>query len=182
MAREDIVQDNRRETQIAQIVGLKPSEKRAGRDATDLYGNSFELKSATKRTITTARDVGVQTIAKWRKNYWVVATGLIKAGKFKIDSIYVAHPDDLEPWFAPLEKLLRAEARVCFNVLKAAAKAGACKLDIEFVRQKCERGITRNNPHIPLKLFQDHCFKLDHTNSKAAQKQLAEFVRNHPLN
>ncbi|MCX7401841.1 MAG: hypothetical protein NTY87_01755 [Planctomycetia bacterium] len=182
MAREDIVQDNRRETQIARIVGLKPSEKRAGRDATDLHSNSFELKSATKKGVTTARDVGVQTIAKWRKTYWVVATGLIKAGKFKIDSIYVAHPDDLEPWFAQLEKTLLEEERVCDKVLKAAAKAGAAKDDILFVRKKCERGITRNNPKIPLRRFQDHCFKLDHTNSKAAQKQLAEFVRNHPLN
>lgn len=181
MAREDIVQDNRRETQIAGIVGLKPSEKRAGRDATDLYGNSFELKSATKKSITTARDVGVHTIAKWRKTYWVVATGRNKADKFEIDSIYVAHPNDLERWFAPLEKLLRAEARVCFNVLKAAAKAGACKLDIEFVRQKCERGITRNNPHIPLGLFQNHCLKLDHINQIAAKQQLAEFVRRRPL-
>jgi len=181
MPREDIVQDNRSETQIARHVGLTASEKRAGSDATDSHGNSFELKSATKTGVTTARDVGVHTIAKWRKTYWVVATGSKRAGEFEISSIYVAHPQDLEPWFDKLENLLLAEERVCVRVLKAAAKAGAAKDDIAFVLRKCERGITRNNPKIPLRLFQEHCLKLNHTNRIAAKKQLAEFVRNRPL-
>ena len=182
MPREDIVQDNRRETQIAQHVGLTASEKRAGCDATDSQGNSFELKSATNKGVTTARDVGVSTIAKWRKTYWIVATGSKRADEFDISSIFIAHPHDLEPWFDKLEKLLRAEESVCFNVLKAAAKAGADKDEIAFVLRKCERGITRNNPKIPLRIFQEHCLKLDHTNRTKAKRQLAKFVKNRPLN
>jgi hypothetical protein len=49
------------------------------------------------------------------------------------------------------------------------------------VRQKCQRGITRNNPKIPLQLFRENGLQLDHQNAAKAREQLAGFVRRHPL-
>ena len=75
MARAEMFQDNRRETQIATLLGLVASERRAGEDAVDSSGNAYELKSASNSQVTTGRDVGIHTIEKWRHTFWVVAAG-----------------------------------------------------------------------------------------------------------
>jgi hypothetical protein len=87
----------------------------------------------------------------------------------------------LEPWFGSLEAVLKEEERRYMRVLRAAKKGGANAEDIEFVKQKCKRGITRNNPKIPLQLFRERGLALDHQNAAAARRQLAQFVQAHPL-
>jgi hypothetical protein len=182
MAREEMFQDNKRETQIANFLGLTPSELRAGEDALDSHRNPFELKSASKNRVTTGRDVGVHTIAKWRQLYWIVACGKQdKQGILHLSALFVAHPAGLESWFSSWEAILKDEERRFTRVLRSAKRAGASDEDIEFVRKKCERGITRNNPTIPLLLFQENGLQLDHQNAAAAQEQLARFVRRHRL-
>lgn len=182
MPRGQMFQDNRRESHIAAHLALIASEQRAGADATDSSGNPFELKSVSNTQVTTARDVGVHTIEKWRETYWVVGSGTQdEDGRLILSELYVAHPDDLESWFGRLEGILRAEEQKCERVLQAALKAKANASDIEFVRQKCQRGITRNNPKIPLQLFRDHGQRLNHKNSASARKELAEFVEDRPL-
>lgn len=182
MARAEMFQDNQRESQIAAFLGLTPSEQRAGEDATDSAGNAFELKSVSNSQVTTGRDVGVHTIEKWRKVYWVVAVGTQDENKrLQVTALFVAHPKQLEAWFGILEALLKEEERRYMRVLRAAKKGGANQQDIEFVQQKCERGITRNNPKIPLQLFRENGLALDHQNATAARRQLAQFVQRHPL-
>jgi hypothetical protein len=182
MARAEMFQDNQRESQIAAFLGLTPSEHRAGQDATDSAGNAFELKSVSNSQVTTGRDVGVHTINKWRKVYWVVAVGTQDQNKkLQVTALFVAHPKQLESWFGSLEALLKGEERRYTQVLRAAKRGGAIEQDIEFVRQKCERGITRNNPKIPLQLFREYGLAFDHQNATAARRQLAQFVQQHPL-
>jgi hypothetical protein len=91
-----VVQDNLRENQIASHCGLVPTTNRSGPDAFDQNGNPFELKSGTKSGITTARDVGLHTIKEWRSKYWIIALGKNYATGFEMDSLYIAHPKDLE--------------------------------------------------------------------------------------
>lgn len=182
MTREEMFQDNKRETQIAKFLGLTPSERRAGKDAEDTLGNQFELKSASKTQVTTGRDVGVHTIAKWRQTYWIVACGKQdKRGILHLSALFVAHPVGLESWFSRWEAVLKDEKRRFTRVLRSAKRAGASDADIEFVRKKCQRGITRNNPKIPLQLFRENGLRLDHQNAAAAREQLARFVRRHRL-
>jgi hypothetical protein len=182
MARAEMFQDNKRETQIANFLGLTPSELRAGEDAIDSHGHPFELKSASKTQVTTGRDVGVHTIAKWRQTYWVVACGKQdKRGVLHLSALFVAHPTGLESWFSKWETVLKDEERRFTRVLRSAKRAGASDEDIEFVRKKCERGITRNNPKIPLKIFRDNGLQLDHQNAAKAREQLSRFVRRHRL-
>lgn len=181
MARAEMFQDNRRETQIATFLGLVASERRAGEDAVDSSGNPYELKSASNSQVTTGRDVGVHTIEKWRQTFWVVAAGRQDERGLQFSALFVAHPNGLEPWFSRLESLLKSEERRFKRVLRAAKRAGATDEDIEFVRQKCQRGITRNNPKIPLQLFRENGLQLDHQNAAKAQEQLARFVRRYRL-
>lgn len=182
MPRDTIIQDNARETKIAQHLGITPSQKRAGDDALDQAGNPYELKSATKDSVTTARDVSVHTIRDWRKQYWVVAQGSkTPAGDFVFSAIWVIHPADLEPWFSKWEKILEAEGRRCKRVLQAAKNAGADAADIDFVEYVCQRGVTRNNPKIPIKLIEAAGTSLDPVNAAAAARQLKAFVKKRPL-
>lgn len=181
MARAEMFQDNRRESQIAAFLGLHASERRAGEDATDSGGNAFELKSASNNQVTTGRDVGVHTINKWREVFWVVAVGTQDEKGLQMTALFVAHPKHLEPWFGKLEALLKDEERRYTRVLKAAKKGGAVLEDIDFVKQKCQRGITRNNPKIPLQLFRDRGLALNHQSPREARIQLARFVKKHPL-
>lgn len=183
MPRDTIIQDNARETKIAEHIGITPSQQRAGDDALDAAGNPYELKSATKDSVTTARDVSVHTIRGWRKQYWVVAQGSKNptSGDFEFTAIWVIHPRDLEVWFSKWEKILRAEERRCNRVLRAARAAGAAADDVAFVAYVCERGVTRNNPKIPIKLIKSAGTPLDPNNPATAARQLRAFAKSNPL-
>ena len=67
------VQDDRREVEVRDRIGLRGGETRSGVDAyfdfSDegrRYAVPVELKSTTNRTVSTARDVGRAHIQKWR--------------------------------------------------------------------------------------------------------------------
>ncbi len=180
------VQDDVREQQIALHCGLTRTGKRAGADAFDENGNPYELKSATKSGITTGRDIGVHTIAVYRKEYWVIAEGTnyqAASGlkRFEIRSLYIAHPKDLESWFARIESRIKEELEICETVLAAAQESGVDARKIEFCRTKLIRGVTLNNPKIPMQLVKQNATSLDPNNPQIASEQLKQFVRNNPL-
>jgi hypothetical protein len=175
------VQDDARERQIADWCGLQASDDRAGIDARDDSGNPLELKSATKKDVTTARDVGLHTIDEWRRKYWIVAKGRNEESGFKIEFLYIAHPDDLEPRFRVLEERLADAWNHCQKVLAAARDAGVDAETVSKVQVFCERGVTRNNPKIPLRLFEQNATKLDCTKRAAARRQVAAFVKKRPI-
>jgi hypothetical protein len=175
------VQDDARERQIANYLGLCRTSGRAGPDAHDECGNPFELKSATKTGVTTARDVGPHTITEWRQKYWIVATGVNLESGFRCNAIYVAHPDDLEPRFRKIEQRLQGDWAHCESVLKVARDAHVSEESIKKVEYICSRGITLNNPKISLSLFVLNATQLDHSNPRSARLQLANFVRRRPL-
>tara|TARA_Y100000294_G_scaffold159874_1_gene163087 strand:- start:548 stop:766 length:219 start_codon:yes stop_codon:yes gene_type:complete len=55
------IQDAVREEMMMEMFDLKDSgEGRIGADAIDCDGRRFELKSGTKKSVTTARDVGLR--------------------------------------------------------------------------------------------------------------------------
>lgn len=177
MPEQRVVQDDIRERMIAAHCGLKHVGGRAGVDATDGVGNPFELKSGTKSGITTARDVGLHTIKEWRSKYWIIATGRNLAEGFRLDSLYIVHPDDLEPVFSKLAARLQADSERVAAVLDAAKAASLAKETVERVADICRRGITINNPKIPMDLVQRQATH----NPAKARRQVKAFVLDHPL-
>ena len=160
--------------------------KRAGADAFDENGNPYELKSATKSGITTGRDIGIHTIAVYRKEYWVIAEGTnyqTASGlkKFEIRSLYIAHPNDLESWFDKIESRIKEDLEICQTVLVAAQASGVDARKIEFCRGKLTRGVTLNNPKIPMQLVRENATSLDPNNPQVASEQVRQFARNNPL-
>jgi hypothetical protein len=150
-------------------------------DSFDKAGNRFEIKSSTKTSITTARDVGVHTLRHWRTEYWVIAVGENPKGMgFQMHRLYIAHPSHLEPFFSELESKLTATRDRCEDVLAAAEGGGADPQKVEEVRRILNRGITKNNPHIPKKLV-ERLTPLDAKDSRKARAQLRRFVRQNPI-
>jgi len=150
-------------------------------DACDTSGNPYELKSATRQGVTTARDVGLHTVAGWRRKYWIIAVGRNLASGFTMDALYIAHPDDLEPFFCKLEGRLEADWGTCNTVLEAARAAHVTAETIDRAREICRRGITVNNPKIPLALVEQNATRLDHRRASTARTQIRKFVRSRPL-
>ena len=180
------VQDDTRETQIALHCGLQRSEKRLGPDAFDNKQNPFELKSATKSGVTTGRDIGIHTIGAYRKVYWIIAEGSnyrTSSGTktFEIRSLYIAHPEDLESWFSKIESRIESELEKCEIVLAAAEASGVNAEIVRFCRDKLARGVTINNPKIPMQLIRQAATSLDPSNPQKARRQLRQFVRKRPL-
>ena len=180
------IQDDIREIQIALYCGLERSERRLGPDAFDDKQNPFELKSATKSGVTTGRDIGIHTIEAYRKVYWVIAEGSnyrtsSGAKTFEIRTLYIAHPEDLESWFSKIERRIISELEKCETVLAAAEASGVDADIIHFCRDKLARGVTINNPKIPMQLIRQNATSLDPSNSQKARRQIRQFVRKRPL-
>lgn len=73
------VQDDKRETEMRELVGLRPGEGRSGTDAYFDFvvggrrqAAPIELKSTTVGAVSTARDVGPERIEKWRSRVWLI--------------------------------------------------------------------------------------------------------------
>lgn len=181
MSPERIVQDDARERYIAALCGLRHDENRAGADAYDEKDNPFELKSATKRGVSTARDVGLHTITQWRQKYWIVAAGRNLDVGFEIEEAYVLHPDDFETWLGGLEERLRADGRKVEEVLAAARRCGASEDALTRVEYLGSRGVTVNNPHIPMKVIRENGTALPHAEPARIPAVIRDFVRRRPL-
>ena len=178
---EEIVQDSSREAFMAAYCGLNPSGKRSGTDVCDDAGNPFELKSATGESVSTARDVGLHTIKIWRSKYWIVSVGTNFRGSWMTRELYIAHPDDLEPWFSEIEAKLRRDAKAAEEILRIAKGGGASEEKLKRADYLFKRGSTINNPHIPMKLIRERATALKPNVPEAARKEVKAFIRRHPL-
>jgi hypothetical protein len=112
------VQDDERERELARLFNLvwDPSHERSGTDAfLDLAvdGNRYrievEVKSTTGDTVSTARDVGLEHIAKWRSKFFVIGYYTKDARRPELRHALCLSPADMEPWIASIEEKIRAD-------------------------------------------------------------------------
>lgn len=71
------VQDDRREKEMCELLGFREGKGRTDVDAYYDFENEgvsysapLELKSTTKKSVSTARDVGPSHLEKWRMRIW----------------------------------------------------------------------------------------------------------------
>ncbi len=178
---EEIVQDNSREAFMAAYCGLKGSGKRSGTDVCDEAGNVFELKSTSGEHVSTARDVGQHTLATWRGQYWIISVGKNFKGSWMTRELYIAHPDDLEPFFSEIEARLKRDAEAASEILKAAETVGVSPETIRRADYLLRRGATMNNPHIPMKLIRERATRITPNDPETARKEVQEFTARRPL-
>ena len=117
------VQDDSREQELCNIFNLvwDPDHSRGGEDAwfeATLRGKKIrvavEVKSTTTDSISTARDVGMEHIRKWREKIWVVGFYSTVASKSKprLVSTLCLTPDEMEPWIARLEGYIKPDFEI----------------------------------------------------------------------
>lgn len=113
---KEYVQDDARENVLRDLFGLKkpPESGRGGVDAIlvlpkphDKTAVEFELKSATAKGITTARDVGPQHIRKWRNKHWLI--GFFDRSGMQLQKCLYASPTQMEPWLSRKEAYIKLD-------------------------------------------------------------------------
>lgn len=106
------VQDDERERELVRMFNLDwdPAHQRAGVDAVldvDVDGQSYrfevEVKSSTGSTVSTARDVGMEHIQKWRRKLFVIGFYSKEARRPELQHCLCLTPVDMEPWIASIE-------------------------------------------------------------------------------
>jgi hypothetical protein len=113
------IQDDAREQELCNLFNLiwDPMHARAGTDAVlDVSVNGetlridFEVKSSTTRSISTARDVGMDHISRWRRKHWIM--GFYSSGygtRARLGYALYLTPADMAPWIDELEGYLRPD-------------------------------------------------------------------------
>lgn len=106
------VQDDERERELVRMFNLEwdPDHQRAGVDAlldvvVDGRACRFEVevKSSTGTTVSTARDVGMDHIQKWRRKLFVIGFYSKDARRPELLRCLCLTPLDMEPWIAAIE-------------------------------------------------------------------------------
>jgi hypothetical protein len=125
------VQDDVRERELVRMFNLMwdRSHQRSGVDAhldTLVDGRSLrlevEVKSTTGASVSTARDVGIEHIGKWRKKLFVIGF-YSKEAQPELRQCLCLSPTDMEPWIASIEQ------RISFDFKLASFAASKLSLD-----------------------------------------------------
>lgn len=121
------VQDDERERELVRMFNLDwdPAHQRAGVDAVlgvevDGRPHQFEVevKSSTGRTVSTARDVGMEHIQKWRRKLFVIGFYSKEARRPELLHCLCLTPLDMEPWIASIE----AKILIDFKLARLASR------------------------------------------------------------
>ena len=171
MRREKVpVQDQDREEKMIRMLGLKEVAGRLGHDAEDDDGHFFELKSTTKASFGTARDVSIEMINGWRSHYWVFATGTNYKDGFEIETMYLCTPDIMREQFDVFEAKFDSDLALRNSMVSYVTKI-LKKSQVDRLTYLIDRGMTYNNPHISLKYVREHGVELDLTDTAQSLKR-----------
>lgn len=121
------VQDDERERELVRMFNLdwNPAHQRAGVDALlDLsvdgrpHRFEVEVKSSTGSTVSTARDVSMEHIQKWRRKLFVIGFYSKEARRPELLHCLCLTPLDMEPWIASIE----AKILIDFKLARCASR------------------------------------------------------------
>lgn len=176
-----IRQDDAAEKQIINICSLIKNEVRDGVDAFDERGTPFEIKSTTKKSksVSTARDVHLHTIERWRGQHWIMAAGSRADAGLEITDLYLAHPDDLEPFFKKCEEKIKTKFDLVSHFIWSNQTYSTEKKNeaIKVVK----RGSTLNDPTIPWRLIRENCVRLPHDDHEKTAAAIRQCILSRPI-
>jgi hypothetical protein len=115
------VQDDERERELVRMFNLDwdPAHQRGGVDAVleitageRRYRLEVEVKSTTGSTVSTARDVGMEHIRKWRRKLFVIGFYSREARRPELLKCLCLTPVDMEPWIASIEAKMQIDSKL----------------------------------------------------------------------
>lgn len=144
------VQDGTREYSLASLSGLILGTSRIDVDAWDRFGNPFELKTTSKGGVSTARDLGIQHLNKWRERFWVIANFKNFEDGFSFGRIFFLAPVHMEGWYSKIEACLRKDMELADKTLSILS-GNISNIEMLRVEHVLKRGRLMNDPNIPKK-------------------------------
>jgi hypothetical protein len=114
------VQDDVRERELVRMFNLvwERSHQRSGVDAhLDIAVDGsririeIEVKSTTSGSVSTARDVGMEHIGKWRQKFFIIGF-YTKEAQPELRQCLNLTPADMEPWFASIERRIAVDFKL----------------------------------------------------------------------
>lgn len=126
------VQDDERERELVRAFNLvwDPSHQRAGIDALlnisvdgQKYQFEVEVKSTTGTTVSTARDVGMEHIQKWRTKLFVIGYYSKEARRPELKSCLCLTPVDMEPWIGSIEKKIALDFKIALRASRTLSQS-----------------------------------------------------------
>lgn len=107
-------QDDSRENEMCDLLGLRKGVGRSGVDAFydfvidgERYAAPLELKSTSSTSVSTARDVGPSHIEKWRMRIWLF--GFYDKKGTTLRRLVALRPFEMEPWIGRIEKYIASD-------------------------------------------------------------------------
>jgi hypothetical protein len=134
------VQDDERERELVRMFNLDwdAAHQRSGVDAIlnwQVGGRAcqfeVEVKSSTGTTVSTARDVGMEHIARWRSMLFVIGFYTREARRPELRHCLCLTPVDMEPWIASIESKIMPDFKL--------AQLGSRRLDVSDLYEICGR-------------------------------------------
>ncbi|MEU8757737.1 hypothetical protein [Streptomyces sp. NPDC048659] len=143
------VQDDKREIQMVDRFNLEVPEgrKRADIDASlTIAGQTvdFELKSATRKGVSTVRDLGPGHFAKWKNIHWLF--GVYDARGEKLQHSYYASPDAMVAWISSKEEYVRPDVSLAQHAMKGISESSVIDLlgEKEYYTKQEARWVMKN--------------------------------------
>ena len=146
------VQDDERERELARLFNLnwEAAHARGGEDAeleVDAGGGmrfrfSVEVKSTTGGTVSTARDVGLEHIGKWRRKLFVIGFYLPGGRRPELTKSLCLTPVDMEPWIVSIERKVVPDfkiAELASRRLTLADLFDVCGKQVEYSIEDAKR-------------------------------------------
>lgn len=115
------VQDDERERELVRLFNLKwdPAHQRTGVDALlqltvkkKSLEFEVEVKSTTGNTVSTARDVGMPHIEKWRNKFFVIGFYTKEQKRPELKCCLCLTPDDMRPWIDSIEQKILTDFKL----------------------------------------------------------------------
>jgi len=172
------VQDNKREDQIIRLFGLIKLGGRAGVDAKDEFGHLFEIKSTTKPSVGTGRDVSVEMLNNWRKQFWIIAKGKNYASGFRPEQIYFLSPTMMEAELKRIEDMISPSLELKDKVIRVLTHQVPRQFtdeELGKISYLMARGSTKNNPHISWPYIVEHGILIENDHAVTLKRLMLEY-------
>lgn len=169
-----IVQDNIREVEMIELFGLIKGDSREGVDATCGIGSQFELKSYSKPSVSTARDLGYKHLSKWASRYWLFGRFTNHDEGHRWHSFHFMAPNHMNAWFEKVRSKLDESHALIEQIAKALEpQFDSCIIDD--VRKLMADGALLNDPNISAKYVRENGIEITGNFKDRINELVSEF-------
>jgi hypothetical protein len=170
-----VVQDDKREEDMARIFGTHWNAHREAADSHTDDGVELEFKSHSKPSVSTARDLGYAWIERMSKRYWVLGRFINHDSGHVWQTFRFMAPCHLKGWFDKIRAKLDSDKKVSEQVVAILQAANADTSLIERAAKLMKDGALLNDPNIPAKYIEANSILITEDHPETLKKLIQEF-------